>query len=651
MKTLLLTPPMTQLNTAYPATAYLTGFLRQQGFDVAQRDLAIELLLLMLSREGLKEIYRIIEDRFADFKDDNLPDSIYHFFAHFNQYLTCVEPTIRFLQNKDPSLALRISSRRYLPEGPKFDSLDSMQETVGEVLDWAFGDMGTQDKAKYLATLFIDDLVAVIHDGVDSHFEISRYGEQLAASNPSFDNLYSILNAEITFTEQGIRRLVDRYLTEEQPDLVGITVPFPGNLLGALQIAKYIKEASPYTKIVLGGGYINTELRSLEEPRIFEYVDFIILDDGERPIITLLEYLQGERKINELVRTFYLKGSKANEKEGNKVYYNTNPALTDFSHKDIGTPTYDGLPVNDYLSLCEMLNKMHRIWSDGRWNKLTIAHGCYWSKCTFCDLSLDYIGHYDEAGADIIIQRIETLIAETGQTGFHFVDEAAPPKVLFAMAQKLIEKGITITWWGNIRFEKTFTPEKCQLLADSGCIAISGGLEVASDRLLALMQKGVTIEQVARVTKGFTDAGVLVHAYLMYGFPSQTEAETVESLEYVRQLMLNNCFQSAYWHRFTATIHSPVGIQPEKYGITLQPYTAEDASQVNPNKSRFATNDVPFTDTIDTDIEMLGRGLKKALYNYMHGIGLEEPMSFWFEQKVELPDIRPDFIEGSLGSN
>ena len=662
MKTLLLTPPMTQLNTAYPATAYLTGFLRQQGFETAQRDLAIELLLLMLSKEGLNEIYRIVEDRFADYDDNDLPDSIYHFFAHFNQYLNCIEPTIHFLQNKDPSLALRISSRRYLPEGPKFDSLDSMQETVGEVLDWAFGDMGTQDKAKYLATLFIDDLVAVIHDGVDSNFEISRYGERLAASNPSFDELYSILNAEITFTEQGIRRLIDQYLTEEQPDLVGITVPFPGNLLGALQIAKYIKEVSTHTKVVLGGGYINTELRSLEEPRIFETVDFIMLDDGERPIITLLEYLQGKRNIDELVRTFYLKD--------NKVYYNTNPALVDFSHKDIGTPTYDGLPVKDYLSLCEMLNKMHRIWSDGRWNKLTIAHGCYWSKCTFCDLSLDYIGNYDEAGADIIIERIETLIAETGQTGFHFVDEAAPPKVLFAMAHKLIEKGITITWWGNIRFEKTFTPEKCQLLADSGCIAISGGLEVASDRLLALMQKGVTVEQVARVTKGFTDAGILVHAYLMYGFPSQTEAETVESLEYVRQLMLNNCFQSAYWHRFTATIHSPVGIQPEKFGITLQPYAATITNRGTDSvsshikrtnqgtkgaiKSRFttfATNDVPFTDEIDTDYDMLGRGLKKALYNYMHGVGLEEPMSFWFDKKIETPNIRPDFIEDSLIRN
>jgi len=267
---------------------------------------------------------------------------------------------------------------------------------------------------------------------------------------------------------------------------------------------------------------------------------------------------------------------------------------------------------------------MHRIWSDGRWNKITIAHGCYWAKCSFCDISLDYIGNYDDAGVDITIARIQALIAETGQTGFHFVDEAAPPKALFALAEKLIELEIVITWWGNIRFEKTFTLEKCQLLADSGCIAVSGGLEVASDRLLKLMKKGVSVAQVANITQSFTQSGILVHAYLMYGFPSQTEQETIDALEYVRQLMQNKCIHSAYWHRFAATIHSPVGLSPDDYGITLQP-----------NKNvLFADNDVDYTDSVQTDHDMLGVGLKKALYNYMHNMGFEYPVSFWFDQPV-----------------
>ena len=103
---------------------------------------------------------------------------------------------------------------------------------------------------------------------------------------------------------------------------------------------------------------------------------------------------------------------------------------------------------------------------------------------------------------------IEAIVAETGQTGFHFVDEAAPPKALKALSQELIARGTDISWWGNIRFEKTFSPELAQLMADSGCIAISGGLEVASDRLLQLMKKGVSVEQVARATRAFADAGI-----------------------------------------------------------------------------------------------------------------------------------------------
>jgi hypothetical protein len=632
MKILLITPPMTQLNTPYPATAYLTGFLRQEGYAVAQRDLAIELFLTLLSKQGLHNIRQSVEENYADFEDDDLPDSIYHFLLHYPVYEQVTEPTVKFLQGKNPSLALRISSQKFLPEGPAFETLYQMQELSNTVLLDAFGQLGIQDKAKYLATLFINDLCAIIKEGVDPHFEVSRYGEKLAASNPSFDDLYHQLQQPSLYTDQIIESLVSYYLVEELPDVIGITVPFPGNMLGALKIAQCCKKINPHVKIVLGGGFINTELRSLKDPRIFEFVDFITLDDGERPLLSLLEHLNNQRSINNLYRTYRL--------ENNQVIFTSDNTQHDISHKNTGTPSYEGLPLDQYLSLCEMLNPMHRIWSDGRWNKLTIAHGCYWSHCSFCDISLDYIGQYDDAGAAMIVDKIERLIAETGETGFHFVDEAAPPKVLFSMAEQLIERQIIISWWANIRFEKTFTAEKCQLLADSGCIAMSGGLEVASDRLLKLMKKGVTIAQVARVTKNFVDSKILVHAYLMYGFPSQTEQETIDSLEVVRQLMLNNCFQSAYWHRFAATIHSPVGLHPEQYNIELIPNKAV----------LFAENDIDYHDPVNTHHVMLGKGLRKALYNYMHHMGYEYPVDFWFDEAVSAPMISPTLIENILAS-
>jgi radical SAM superfamily enzyme YgiQ (UPF0313 family) len=411
-------------------------------------------------------------------------------------------------------------------------------------------------------------------------------------------------------------------------------VPFPGNVYAAFRIAQFIKVASPDTKIVLGGGFVNTELRELTDPRVFNFVDFITLDAGERPLLALIEYLQGRRSVERLVRTFVRNAD-------NTVCYQ-NWLEPDVPFEDIGTPTWDGLPLDRYLSLLDMLNPMHRLWSDGRWNKLTIAHGCYWKKCSFCDVSLDYISRYETATAELLVDRIEQIIAETGQTGFHFVDEAAPPKVLKALAEELIRRKVTISWWGNIRFEKTFTPELAELLADSGCIAMSGGLEVASDRLLKLMQKGVSVEQVAQVTRGFADAGILVHAYLMYGFPTQTLQDTVDALEYVRQLFENGCIQSGFFHRFTCTVHSPVGQDPAAYGIALQPLPPIS----------FAKNDVAFIDPAGVDHDLLGQGLKKAIYNYMHGIGLEEDVRNWFDLprgQVPKPSVPKQKIARALG--
>ncbi len=622
---------MTQLNTPYPATAYLTGFLKMFGFDVQQRDPAIELILALLSRSGLLEIKEELEANFEDVPVDERPEEVQYFLDHFTLYAQTVEPCIRFLQGKDPSLALRLCSRRYVPEGIGFEGLHQMEEIEGEEhLAKAFGQLGTQDKAKYIASLYISGLVKVINEGVDPRFELSRYGERLAASNPSYDDLHESIEGQETFVDEVLRDIVHGYLKDCEPELVGLTLPFPGNVYAGLKIAQTVKRWNPAIKVVLGGGYVNTELRSLRDPRVFDYVDYICVDDGERPFLNLLEHIAGVRPPDQLVRTYL--------REGSQVVYVESKKDHDFPHKDTGTPTYVGLPLDSYLSICEMPNVMHRIWSDGRWNKITLAHGCYWNKCSFCDVSLDYIARYDEAHADLILARMEALIAETGQTGFHFVDEAAPPKVLLALAHKIIEKGLSVTWWGNIRFEKTFTPKVAKILAASGCIAVSGGLEVASDRLLKLMNKGVTLEQVARVTRALTDAGILVHAYLMYGFPSQSKRETIEALEYVRQLFREGCIQSAYWHRFAATVHSPVGKNPSQFGITLLPQA----------DIQFASNDIDFHDPVNCDHDSLGVGLKKALYNYMHGMGLNERLGIWFDKAIPQHRIPDDFIASAL---
>ena len=627
LRVLSITPPMTQLNTPYPSTAYLTGFLRSCGIPAVQEDLALALVLRLLSPEGL----RAVAARVAAIPAKKHSPALQAFVAQQDRYLATVGPAIAFLQGRDSTLAHRIVGRSFLPEGPRFASLDVyVDDEGGDPLGWAFGALGLHDRAKHLATLYLNDLADVLRDAVDPRFEFVRYAESLAGSQPTFEPLAHALAAAPNLVDDTLRELTLAAVQRHAPDVVLLSVPFPGSVYAAFRIAQTLKAQHPHIVTVLGGGFVNTELRELTEPRVFDHFDYVTLDAGERPLLALLEHLQGQRGRQRLVRTF------VRDDAGAVQYVNLMEA--DVAFADVGTPTWDGLPLGQYLSLLDMLNPMHRLWSDGRWNKLTVAQGCYWKKCTFCDVSLDYIGRYEGAEASVLADRIERIVAETGQTGFHFVDEAAPPKALKALATELLARQAGISWWGNIRFEKTFNPELCNLLADSGCIAISGGLEVASDRLLGLMKKGVSVDQVARVTRAFSDAGILVHAYLMYGFPTQTVQDTVDALEFVRQLFANGCIQSGFFHRFACTVHSPVGKAPEEFGITLAPLPPVS----------FAKNDIGFHDPTGVDHDALGAVLKKAIYNYMHGIGLEEDVRSWFPFKVPKTTVARHRIERAL---
>jgi radical SAM superfamily enzyme YgiQ (UPF0313 family) len=628
IRVLSLIPPMTQLNTPYPSTAYLTGFLRSRGFDAVQEDLALALVLKLFSREGLLAI-RAGTEKIPQRKRSPAAKA---FLQNFDRYFATITPAIAFLQGRDPTLAHRICGRQFLPEGPRFKPIDFyLQEANDDPLAWAFGALGIHDRAKHLATLYLDDIADVLRDAIDPRFEFVRYAESLAQSQPTFGPLAEALAAPLNLVDSTLRDLTLAALARHSPKLVLLSVPFPGSVYAAFRIAQTIKAHDSSIITALGGGYVNTELRELNEPRVFDYFDYITLDDGERPLLALLEHLGGKRPESNLVRAFLRRADKT------AVRY-IDAREPDVPFAEVGTPTWDGLPLDGYLSLFDMLNPMHRLWSDGRWNKLTVAHGCYWKKCSFCDVSLDYISRYDDLAAATLADRIETVIAETQQTGFHFVDEAAPPKTLKALAAEIKKRKLAISWWCNIRFEKSFTPALCQELADSGCIAVSGGLEVASDRLLDLMKKGVSVAQVARVTRAFSDAGILVHAYLMYGFPTQTVRDTVDALEYVRQLFAAGCIQSGFFHRFACTVHSPVGKHPEQYGVSLLPLP----------EISFAKNDVGFIDPTGVDHDALGIALNKALYNYMHGIGLDTDVRKWFTGKVPRTKVRHDFVAHAL---
>ncbi len=613
-RVLLLIPPLTQLNTPYPSTAYLTGFLQSRGIASEQADLGIEMVLRLFSPEGLRQVFRLVREQ-----GDNLPEEAAEMLAAEPAYLSTIEPVVDFLQGQSPSAAPKLIRPGVLPQGPRFRGRTKFVQSVP-----------VEDRAKQWATLYLEDLADLVQATISPHFALSRYAEHIARSASSFDGIAAALAEPLSLTDEFLLQTLWDHLDRTKPTLVGLSVPFPGNLYGAFRIAQAIKQRRPDLPIALGGGYANTELRRVADPRVFNYVDFITLDDGERPLLSLVEHLSGRRPRKALCRTFY--------REKDRVLFADDPSTPDFSMNDVGCPTYRGLALDRYLTILDSANPMHRLWSEGHWNKLTVAHGCYWKQCTFCDVGLSYISRYEMTPTKRLIRQIEQLVAETGRRGFHFVDEAAPPAALKSLALALLERGINISWWGNIRFEQAFSPDLCRLLAASGCIAVTAGLEAASDRLLERMKKGITVDQTGLVAAAFKDAGILIHAYLMYGFPSESIQETIDSLERVRQLFAADLMQSAFWHRFTTTAHSPIGLNPKLNGLDI----------LGPKFEGFADNDLIHKDRIGRTPEWLGEGLRRSMLNYLEGRGLTMDVRRWFDHTVPQPRVPATWVRRLL---
>ncbi len=291
---LLITPPFTQLNTPYPATAYLKGFLKTKNISAYQVDLGIEVILELFSKKGLQTLFKVSTQHKQPFSEN-----AERIFALKTDYIKSIGQVIAFLQGRNQTFARQICSENYLPQASRFEQ--------AQELDYAFGHMGMQDKAKHLATLYLEDISDFVIETVDPHFGFSRYAERLGRSANSFDELYTALRASPSFIDHITLSILQQKLKDHPAKLICFSVPFPGNLYSAFRCAQFIKKQYPSTKIAMGGGFPNTELRTLSDARVFEFFDFITLDDGELPIELLIEQVKANSVDASFKRTFLLR--------------------------------------------------------------------------------------------------------------------------------------------------------------------------------------------------------------------------------------------------------------------------------------------------------------------------------------------------------
>jgi len=664
---ILVQPPFVQLNSPYPAPYYLKSFLEKRGFQVQILDHSITLFGKIFSKTGLELIFSDVLRSF-DASDKDSLCIIERFLSEKELWLASIDRLIGFLRGRDPEwghlLALANGS---VPGGPRTDAF--LAERGGEF---------SPDEAKLFATLLLSDLADFITCTLDKGFSLIRYNPVMKGSLESGYRDFAAVRESLRSGEHGayIMNRFYRPLLEEEwekletgghtavsspnisasggnepssadsPVLLGLTIPFPGCLAPALVCADSAKKRfGASVRTVAGGGFVNTELRFLDTPDFFDYFDYVSFDRGYGSLVSILEHMEaGEKSGETLYKTMYRFQGRvfaapdiaACEKPAVQVIAEDEAVRTIF-------PDYSGVDFSRYLYPVDDANPMHRLWSDGHWLKAYLAHGCYWHSCAFCDVTLDYIRNFIRVDPAAVFSHLKEQAERSGCRGIHFCDEAAPASSLLEFALLNREAGLPLSFWGNIRFEKDFDPDTASILAAGGLTGVSAGLEVVTESGLKRLGKGIDLEKAVCACAAFKEAGILTHAYLIYGYWDQDEQEIIDSAEILRQFFSNGLLDSAFWHKFILTRHSRIFAEKQK---GLHPgLRIKDPGLCPCQGGTFALNDLSFEG--EEKYDKYSSALERLLGSWMSG-ETETPVKAAFPSKVKSPSVSPGLVTGLL---
>ena len=656
---LIIQPPLVQLNTAYPAGAYLKAFFSELQAQKPQWNLGeirwvdgCNLLFHQIfCSEGLRHIFTATEKKALQQADQweksgghNEAFNVRRYLSQQDDWIHWIDSIVAILQGSQRELCHEFVASPAVPRGQRMENFLAGLESLPSV-----------DDAVILASLALADLADFIGAFFDPSFELVRYGESLATSHKGFQAVEEGLAAPVLqdFYSPIVNRLLQEYgrLEENQRLLLCVSCPFPGTLAAALFTCKKFKEAlGNKVFVALGGGYVNTELRQVREPALAGYLDALSYDRGYGSywdFFSCLMELDGaggfpaEIKNHSVYKMKFFGGDVA-------VDQGTVPKPEVVAVEDEFTtslaPDYSDIDFSKYPRLADSTNPMHRLWSDGAWLKAYLAHGCYWHQCAFCDTSLDYVCSYKKVAIKELYQKLAAQAHGSRVCGVHLVDEAAPPAALRDFALENLQACKPLVFWGNIRYEKVFTRDLADVLSHGGLRAVSGGIEIACGTGLDAVKKGTDLQSIVSACAAFKEAGILTHAYMIYGYWQETPQMLIDSMETLRQLFASGLLDSAFWHKFVLTRHSRAfqewesGLYPE-----LKPLGLDEGEE-----SIFASNDLRFAG--EEKSRRYGNPLNQALAAWMHGEDLEIPVGKWFPFAMPRPSVAPDLVERAIAN-
>ena len=633
MNVTIITPPLVQLNSPYPSGAYLSAFFKECGHNAAWLDLSIELYYALFSRAGLAKLFALSEkaalklaENAAKQGDDSTAFNIRRYISTKQLWINWIDTINAILCGKAREKEHQFLFSPYAPRGSRMEGfLSSLQHEP------------SVDDVRFLCTYALADLADYITAVFDHEFSLIRYAEHLTVDERDFATIEKGLESPVL--EHFYKPLLEeKFGSIECPDLICISIPFAGTFLSALYTARYFKQRfGKKLFISFGGGFVNTELRDAKDAKLGSYIDGISYDRGYGAYKSLFENSCAPQQIVQTAQPLYK--FRLFRKAGVIEPLWQDGKMEQFEAEVTAkiVPDYSDIDFSRYPRVCDDKNNMHRLWTDGAWIKAYLAHGCYWHKCAFCDTKLDYVCGYKSVDVARLYEGLLETAESKGVYGIHFVDEALPPVSLMKFGLLNAQNGNSLYFWGNVRFEKAFTKDLAALLSWCGLGGVSAGLEVATGSGLESINKGTDVESIVSACAAFKEAGVLVHAYMIYGFWNDTPQTIIDSMETLRQFFEAGLLDSAFWHKFVLTANSTVfskwqkGEQPD-----LHPVIPE-------KKSIFANNNLHFKG--ENKYDKFGAPLEAALDSWMHGKKIGMKVTKWFDFEVPPPTVPHDYIE------
>ncbi|MBQ5570861.1 MAG: radical SAM protein [Treponema sp.] len=661
-KAIIIQPPLVQLNTAYPSGAYLSAFFKSQNVCSSWHDLSIVLIDRIFCKGGLERLFELTEKKalslaegFAKNGEDFAAKNLKQYILQKDLWILWIDSIMKILRDGSKSSSRELTHKfvfsPFVPRGMRMES-------YLEKLDA----MPTADDARNLAGAALEDLADYINVAFDKDFALIRYAESIAVGKKSFGEIEGSLDSPVLkeFYEKVLEQVFcpggreDTKIMGEAKEgrrcLVCISLPFAGTFTPALFTGRFLKQRyGSKVFISFGGGFINTELRDFDLPEFERYADAISLDRGYGSYRRLLEsgILSG--------KDFYGSGVST----GSRIYkmrlwFSSNgKTVTIAPSEDDGematfensvtkslVPDYSDIDFSLYPRMADDTNPMQRLWSDGSWIKAYLAHGCYWHKCAFCDVTLDYVCSYKMTDIEHLYSGLLEQAKEKGVYGIHFVDEALPPAGCIRFAKCNLKEGTPLSYWGNVRFEKVYSRDMADFLCFGGLTGVSGGIEIATGNGLDKISKGTDLDSIVSACCAFKEAGILIHAYMIYGYFGESAQDTINSMETLRQFFELGLLDSCFWHKFVLTRHSRI-YDEWKHGLypDLCPTEEEGAGL-------FAKNGMHFKG--EGDSKKFGRGLNLALNSWMHGEKLGMNVCKWFDFKTPMPTVAHDLVQKAV---